>query len=126
MANYHKLSDRKIRLQVIAKYDGRCAYCGIKFDGFKFEIDHIEPLNRHETDRSKRGASNLSNYNPACTSCNSSKNCMTLEFWRSEIEKKIDRINRDSSTYRLLKRFGLVKEKPGKVLFYFEKMQKNG
>jgi hypothetical protein len=41
------------------------------------------------------------------------------------IEKQPDILNRDSSTYRLATKFGVVTPTPHKVKFYFEKVEEN-
>ena len=45
---------------------------------------------------------------------------MSLEQWRTSLEKKTEELRRDSSAYRHALRFGLVTESPAKVRFYFE------
>jgi len=54
----------------------------------------------------------------------SSKSVFSIEQWREEIEKKYDRLIRDSSTFRILIRFGIVKRSRKKVKFYFENLEK--
>jgi hypothetical protein len=68
-----------------------------------------------------KGINEIINYNPSCISCNSSKNELTIEKWRKELSLKIMRLNRDSSQYKLMKRFGLIKETGFPIIFYFEK-----
>jgi 5-methylcytosine-specific restriction endonuclease McrA len=118
---YDKLSDKKVRASVFEKYNGRCAYCGCKLDARSFTIDHIIPLRRHEKNPKIIGINSIKNYNPCCYSCNSSKSTFTVEKWREQISLKINVINRDSPTYRILKRFNLVKETNNDVIFYYEK-----
>jgi 5-methylcytosine-specific restriction endonuclease McrA len=118
---YHDKGDMRVRNGVLQKFGGRCAYCGDPLTIKNLHVDHFKPLKRHELDRSKKGANNFTNYFPACPSCNSSKNTMDIETWRSEIAKKLDRLKRDSSTYRLCLRFGFVKEKMTGIVFHFEK-----
>lgn len=47
---------------ILARYDGRCAYCGADFE----TIDHVVPLSRG-------GPNDRTNVVPACLSCNCSK-----------------------------------------------------
>lgn len=116
-----RIDDKRIRDKVKRKYKGRCAYCGCKLNK-SFTIDHIEPKlrNMYYSNR-EPGADVIDNYNPCCYPCNSSKGAMSLEKWRQNIKHKIIQLNRDSSTYRTAKRFGLVKETGNEVVFYFEK-----
>ena len=115
----------KIRDLVFNKFNGHCAYCGCLIKRSKFHIDHFIPLKRGISDRelkgSKRGSNELDNYFPSCASCNSSKNSYSIEIWRKELSLKIMRLNRDSSQYCLMKRFGLIKETGLPIIFYFEK-----
>ena len=119
----------EIRLEVWNKYKNRCAYCGQKITFRKMQVDHITPIYRGSLQSELsvvKGKNNISNYNPSCGSCNSSKSTYTLEHWRDEILLKQDRVRRDSSTFRLLERFGLVKCNKNIVKFYFEKEVYNG
>ncbi len=112
-----KISDKNIRLKVLQKFNYKCAYCGIDLINEKFHVDHIVPkmLGRPYKERES-----IDNYNPSCAPCNISKSTFDLEMWRTELELKILRIERDSSTFRNLKRFGLVGVIKNKVIFYFE------
>lgn len=107
---------------VYAKFKGKCAYCGCNVTFEKFQVDHIKPIKRgyksHEVDK---GGNNIDNLYPSCASCNNSKSDFTIEFWRNELELKKQRLIRDSPSYNLLLKFGLVVETKKKVKFYFEK-----
>lgn len=113
----------EIKEQVFNKYNGHCAYCGSKPK--VLTIDHIIPYRRkanaYELEKYGRGKNHIDNYNPCCLSCNSSKSTFSIEQWRKEIKLKHSRLIRDNSSYRLLERFGLVREAK-EVLFYFEKL----
>lgn len=114
-----KTSDKSIREQVFALYDGRCAYCGCEITMKTLQIDHIEPL-RRKMPNCEHGKECITNYHPSCAPCNFSKSSMDLEVWRTQLSKKLDRIERDSSTYRLAKRFGMVIENRQPIVFHFE------
>lgn len=120
----------KIREFVFLKYDGHCAYCGKKLNQSRFAIDHIEPKFRTHSDAQLlqlnrvRGAENLDNFNPSCMSCNSSKSTYTIEKWRSEINKKHERLLKSEPSYNLLFRLGMIK-KVHSCIFYFEKHKAN-
>ena len=123
---------KEIRLKVFNKFNQHCAYCGCVLQYNKMQVDHIEPVFRKSTQEELsrygriKGANKIENYNPSCGSCNSSKSTFTVEEWRKQILKKLTVLNRDSSTYRILKRFNLVEEKEELVEFYFEKEVNNG
>lgn len=67
----------KDRVDLIAEFDGCCAYCGVKPD--KLEMDHIVPLSRG-------GQHTKSNIVPACFNCNRSKGARTPEQAGMEIK----------------------------------------
>lgn len=112
------LKNNKLKKIVLEKYDCKCAYCGASLDYKTLQVDHIKPKRRHI--KGYYGTDDIENLNPCCKSCNSSKSSFDLEVWRKEIQFKKDRIFRDSSTFRLLIKFNLVKYTDKKVLFYFE------
>jgi hypothetical protein len=119
-------SNPKIRKTVFDKFNGHCAYCGCEISFRKFNIDHIIPRRRHCGDYSKMGENSIENYNPSCQSCNFSKSTFSIEQWRNELSLKLSRLNRDSSTFCILKRFGVVKEVKTQIIFYFEKVGNDG
>lgn len=122
--------NKQTRLKVFNKYNGKCSYCGCEILANKFHVDHIEAKFRGTTSESleqigrKKGSDSIENLNPSCASCNSSKSTFTLEQWRNEIGLKIKRIERDSSTFRILNRFGLISINDKPVTFYFEDYEK--
>ena len=71
-----KLSGGKVTTkawrEVLARFDGRCAYCFAETD--RPTMDHIVPLSRG-------GKHEASNVAPACGPCNSSKNAKPLVQW---------------------------------------------
>lgn len=118
---YIDLSNKKHRQTIYDKFGGRCAYCGHKISMKELSIDHIDPL-RRKMNNCSHGSNEIDNLNPSCKPCNYSKSSLDLEKWRSELMKKVDRLERDSSTYRLCKRFGFVMEYFDEVTFYFERV----
>jgi 5-methylcytosine-specific restriction endonuclease McrA len=73
------------REMVYKKYNGHCAYCGCKLKIDNFDIDHIQA-------RIYGGDNDLSNFNPSCRRCNSSKRCLSLEEFRLACWKKLNGI----------------------------------
>lgn len=120
MAKEIKQSDR---LETFKKYNGKCAYCGIDLKYSEMQVDHIIARRRGDIQNEKiiNGKNHISNYNPSCRSCNSSKSTFSIEDWRKQIEHKINCLRRDSSTFRICERFNLVKVEKSDVVFYFEK-----
>lgn len=71
---------RKILSEVLS-----CMYCGATSD---LCIDHIFPPSRG-------GNSDLVNLTRSCVSCNSMKNCMTVEEWQNRIEELVSKKEAD-------------------------------
>jgi hypothetical protein len=117
-----KASDRKF---IFDKYGGKCAYCGCELQK-GWHVDHIEAhwhnmtLEECEKYKLKKGADTLENSNPSCPRCNRWKDTFTIEKFREELQKQCERLQRDSSAYRMAKDYGLIKETGVKVKFYFE------
>ena len=106
---------KKIREEVYKMYNGHCAYCGCELEYKNMQVDHVESLYVHE------GKNEISNYKPACRSCNFYKSTMSLEEFREQLETMTDRLEKQF-IYRLGKKYGLVKEVDKKVKFYFEEI----
>lgn len=121
---------QRLRWDIFKKYNGRCAYCGCEIDFYNFHIDHITPKRRGDSISYcekygiEKGKDCIDNYNPSCASCNLSKSVFTLEVWRSEIFKKIERLSKYNTSFNLLHRFGVIKIVNKPVVFYFEKNNK--
>lgn len=115
------------RTEIYQKYEGKCGYCGEDITEKEMQIDHIVPIYRNHSlqDLTKmniiRGTNNLNNLMPACKSCNNFKKTLTLEKFRIEMQKQVERANKYSVNYRFAKKFGLVKETNIDVVFFFEK-----
>lgn len=115
------------RMQIWQKYGGRCAYCGEPIEYKDMQVDHIKPKFHTWTEDEKQrllpegvcGDDSMDNLNPSCRMCNFRKGTDTIEMFRNAIKHSLVCLER-SFTYRLAKRYGLVKEMPQKVEFYFE------
>lgn len=109
------------RKQIREKTGGRCAYCGKQLPEKGWHVDHVQPVFRGwEKPPQRAGDDSLENLLPACRRCNRWKATMTLEQFRGEIEKQVDRLRRDSSQFRLAEDFGLIAKDSSPVWFYFE------
>ena len=109
----HKLTAAE-RREIYDKCDNHCAYCGEYIRYEDMQVDHVMPLH-------KGGADSIDNMLPACRSCNHYKSTLTLEQFRGNIERMPDVLMRDSTTYKIASRFGVIKVVRPKVTFYFEK-----
>lgn len=102
--------DKATREEVYHKFDGHCAYCGHTIKTKGFHVDHVIPV-------AAGGPDDLMNFFPSCKYCNSLKNSLNLEQFRTCIEdyhKKAGVI--------VSERFGaLTILGPIKVTFFFEK-----
>lgn len=120
------------RKSILAKTNGRCAYCGDLVTG-KFQVDHIisqrnfewHLKNNHKVPAflSHLKLSDLNhpdNLFAGCCSCNNYKSSMDLETFRKELGLLISRLNKTSTIYRISKRFGNVQEIQKPIVFYFE------
>lgn len=122
----------KIEREAIkAKFGGRCAYCGEPL-GDRWHADHLEAVIR-ETEYHYGSAfrptgkllrpehDHIGNLMPACAPCNIDKGPNSLEWWRGKLQDATAVLERNSSTYRHAKRFGLVAETGAQIKFYFER-----
>jgi 5-methylcytosine-specific restriction endonuclease McrA len=84
--NHHRYRSRRRELaapgvterdwkRLLARHDGRCAYCG---SSGRITVDHILPLSRG-------GMHSIGNVLPACFSCNASKRDRLLIIWRHRV-----------------------------------------
>ena len=98
-------------------FDGHCAYCGCELALSEMQVDHIKSLYNG-------GADDMSNMFPACRSCNKYKSTLTLDGLRKALERMPSVLQRDSTTYRIAVRYGLIIPNEHNVEFYFEKAMK--
>ena len=101
------------RALVFAKFQGKCAYCGIGL-AKSWQVDHAHPKYRGGTD-------DLENLMPACARCNRWKATFTIDEFRGEIEAQIGRLARDSGAFRLAHDFALLTFTNQPPLFHFER-----
>lgn len=119
------MNKQQIRQEVFRKYNGKCAYCGCELQK-GWHVDHIVPKFRNWDEQTlkgfnrERGKDTISNYNPSCPRCNKWKSTLSIEEFRREISMQIERLKRDSPSFRMALDYGLIKETETKVKFYFE------
>ncbi len=102
------------RITVYNKFSGHCAYCGCEIEINDMQADHVKPLELG-------GADDMDNLYPACRSCNHYKHTLTVEKFRAALERMPNVLMRDSVTYKIAVRFGIIKIANPKVVFLFEK-----
>lgn len=121
-----RLNKQQIRKIVLSKFSNHCAYCGCDIDMSTMQVDHIEPRYRGNTDLQlanrglSRGDWRIDNLNPACSVCNKWKNAFTIEGFRNEISMQLERVKRDSANYRMCLKYGLIKETPHPIIFFYQ------
>ena len=131
------MSKKQDRELIFNKFGGRCAYCGNELRK-GWHIDELLPVRRnmkwnkdktkyvHDGTYEHPERLHIDNQMPSCPSCNINKHSMSLEDFRNLITGFIISLNRDSTQYKIAKRYGLVFEvqKP-EIVFYFEKFNQN-
>lgn len=113
---------KKQRAELKKMFGGRCAYCGGEL-GDKWHADHVEAIYRgYDTPTGLMRPHNerLDNYFPACAPCNLFKCVFSIEEFRSELAKQVDRCRKSSVNFRTAERFALIKEVQKPVTFWFE------
>lgn len=110
-----KSISKKTRMEVYAKYDGHCAYCGCELEFKNMQVDHVISLYWYG------GEESIRNYMPACRACNFYKSTLPLEEFRKHIQTITERLEKDF-IYRLAKKYGIVKEVNEPIKFYFEQL----
>lgn len=115
---------------------GQCAYCGCTL-GDLWHADHVEHVERKmkwatssngsrrlvatgEVHRPERDT--IANLMPSCAPCNIDKHAMTLEQWRTKLQRSVDVLMRNQPTFRHAVRFGLVHATNAQIVFHFERI----
>ena len=98
-------------------FNGRCAYCGCEL-GERWHVDHVDPLLRGFKGRG--GLDALTNMYPACPACNLFKKTYSVEEFRRELSKQVDRARMYSRNFQMAEKYRLVKTTGCDVIFYFE------
>lgn len=109
----HKLS-RDERKAIWNAMNRRCAYCGERIELEDMCIDHVRPL-------ALGGRDTSDNMVCACWHCNQHKANKTVEEFRSELQRGPVMLFRESCTYRTMLRYNQVNETRRRIVFYFEK-----
>ena len=104
----------EMRGRVYAKCGGRCAYCGAAMIRPDMHVDHIHP-------QYALGEDDFENLNPSCRPCNNFKAVWSLEQFRHELSKQVERCRQYSVNFRNAERFGLVTVISSQIVFYFER-----
>lgn len=131
------------RQAIYDKCNGHCAYCGQEITIKDMQIDHVMPVKRQMKFVEKineRGFAytvpvfagtydyperlHIDNCLPSCRYCNNYKHDFSLEEFRNQLSKQLERAKNTSANYRMALRYGLVQETPKPIIFYFETINK--
>lgn len=108
---------RSKRSKVLAKFNGRCAYCGVVLSTLpSWSVDHVFPKYRG-------GSDELDNLYPACVRCNRVKATYTIEEFREELEQQHHRLLKYNAAYRLCVYLNKIVFETKRIVFYFETLK---
>jgi 5-methylcytosine-specific restriction endonuclease McrA len=142
--------NKRQRQEVWDKSKGHCWYCGCLLGEKGWHADHVKPVLRFTPSPSAKSNpwqyteeeraeikkivggqkmsepqnDNIKNIVPACAPCNLFKATMSIEGFRSEIEKQVCRGIKSSVNFRTALRFGMIEETREPVIFWFEHQAK--
>lgn len=114
----------KAERQVIYdKCGGHCAYCGRPITIREMQADHVMPMEFYDAYKAVgKDIDTIDNMLPTCRSCNNYKSTLTLEKFRTCIERWPEVLENGNVTYRNAVRFGMIVPNRHPVVFYFERM----
>ncbi|MCB7127974.1 MAG: HNH endonuclease [Candidatus Brocadiales bacterium] len=97
-AFYRSPAWKKVRYEVLAASDKRCALCGYAAaDGARLNVDHIKPLRKYPELALKK-----SNLQVLCGSCNQGKGAWDETDWRGPNEEELWRESMGQDYLRLV------------------------
>lgn len=111
---------KEVREEVLTRFGGRCAYCGCI--PRSLEVDHLIPV-VYAHMHPEINVNDPWNLMPACTSCNNHKTVYSLEEFRREVSKQVERARQKSVNFRMAERFGQIQVIETPIIFYFEKIR---
>jgi hypothetical protein len=107
------------RQAVYKKFNGHCAYCGIKLTFGAMHIDHAIP-------KVFGGLDDYGNLMPSCHACNNYKSACRIEEFRNQLNKLFETkayMFKSTVKARILEQFGVISYSEWNGKFYFEKEQ---
>ena len=114
--------NKKLRIKVYNKYNGRCSYCGRKIEYEDMQVDHLIPQRMFNVYRVE-GINKFSNLMPSCRRCNHYKRAETLETFRHNLITLHERIMKNYIC-KVGVDFGIVEIKVFDGIFYCERFEK--
>jgi hypothetical protein len=122
------------RLEIKAKFDGKCAYCGNELTDV-WQVDHLIPKLTFELSKSTEDPNHIDNLMPACVICNHYKRSLSLESFRYALGKlhkhwcftrkcKVPvQVKRQRYMMAIAVTYRIRPDQPFNRIFYFEKIQ---
>lgn len=121
---------KTIRQLVYQKCNGHCAYCGCELKYEDMQVDHIKAVATNDYRKwrnlsymSDEELNSIENYMPSCRACNFYKSTWSLDTFRNNLSTMLYRNLASNFNYKLLKKYGLIKENIHEVKFYFEELK---
>jgi 5-methylcytosine-specific restriction endonuclease McrA len=122
------------RLDILFKFGAKCAYCGEILILKTLHVDHVIPKanfiwhikNKHKIPSflnhlTEDDLNHPDNLFPSCGVCNRWKSVYDLEQFRKEIFMQTERLNKTNASFRMAKRYDLIRYSFKGVVFYFER-----
>ena len=117
-----KATRKEFRDSIRAKYQDKCAYCGIDLND-SFHCDHVLPIHRRKNGTCRYPErDHYDNIVGSCAQCNLAKKQLSIEGFRTRLRRKLIQLNK-LANFRLAKVYGQVQETPTKIVFWFEKVK---
>lgn len=107
----------KERREIWNKTNRRCGYCGARVSLEEMQVDHMRPLARGGSNRSK-------NLICSCPYCNEYKAARSVEQFRHAVKYSVTVLENESLAYRNATRFGLIRKTNNGCEFYFERIER--
>ncbi|EBW6363722.1 HNH endonuclease [Salmonella enterica subsp. enterica serovar Oranienburg] len=131
---------RKQREKLRMKFGGRCAYCGCELPEKGWHADHVQAVLRKSEQCMKAAEKGIfrlkttgevfrpeadcpENIFPSCAPCNLLKTTYSLEMFRKQVSRQVERGRRSSVNFRTAERFGLISVVNKPVVFWFEQYE---
>ena len=127
--------NKKERVSVVyAKFNGKCAYCGMEISMKEMQVDHIIPKSEFVSHVKNKlyvpdflshlqieDVDHIDNLFPSCRVCNKWKSWFPLEQFRTELQAQLKRLELYVASFRIAKKYDMIKEDDKPIVFYFEK-----
>ena len=113
---------KSLREEVLAKYDGHCAYCGNSLEYKNMQVDHYYPQKNPMLAKTYGipDVNDIENLMPSCRRCNHYKRGYLPFQFRRMMQTLHERVT-NIYIVRVALDYGIVKIEPFNDKFYFER-----